>query len=185
MLLDRQSETMRYECTIGENVGQVVDVTVHADQPEIRRSGELTQINCGGQMQVLYMDDLGALQGRSCRWSSGWELPASPDTELMVQLRGMPKPLVSVSAGQIAINGEAQMEVQSRSQVPMTMVTGLELGDAAQPDPGRPSLILCRAGAASLWEIAKSSGSTVQAIRQANGLSGEPLDDRMLLIPVV
>jgi hypothetical protein len=185
MLLDRQSETMRYECAIGENVGQVVDVTVHADQPEIRRSGELTQINCGGQMQVLYMDDLGALQGRSCRWSSGWELPASPETELLVQLRGMPRPLVSVSAGQIAINGEAQMEVQSRSQVPMTMVTGLELGDAAQPDPGRPSLILCRAGAASLWEIAKSSGSTVQAIRQANGLSGEPLDDRMLLIPVV
>ena len=41
-----------------------------------------------------------------------------------------------------------------------------------------------RAGAESLWELAKASRSTVEAIRQANNLEEEPLDDRMLLIPV-
>ena len=63
-------------------------------------------------------------------------------------------------------------------------VTGLELGEAARPDPKRPSMILCRAGEKSLWELAKASGSTVEAIRAANGLMDEPEQGRMLLIPV-
>jgi hypothetical protein len=44
---------------------------------------------------------------------------------------------------------------------------------------------LRRAGDGSLWELAKASGSTVAAIRSANDLENEPLDDRMLLIPVI
>ena len=65
------------------------------------------------------------------------------------------------------------------------MVTGLELMQSKQPDPGRPSLILRRAGENSLWELAKASGSTMDAIRRANNLSGEPARDQMLLIPVI
>ena len=33
-------------------------------------------------------------------------------------------------------------------------------------------------------EMAKETGSTVEAIRNANRLAGEPEDDRILLIPV-
>ena len=59
------------------------------------------------------------------------------------------------------------------------------MGEENRPDPGRPSLILRRAGEGSLWDLAKASGSTVSAIRSANGLEEEPLDDRLLLIPVI
>jgi len=52
------------------------------------------------------------------------------------------------------------------------------------PDPNRPSLIVRRAGANRLWDIAKDSGSTVEAIQKVNGLQGEPAPDQMLLIPV-
>ena len=51
-------------------------------------------------------------------------------------------------------------------------------------DPNRPSLILRRAGDQCLWDIAKAAGSTMEAIRKANGLSGEPAPEQMLLIPV-
>ena len=64
------------------------------------------------------------------------------------------------------------------------MVTGVEVGQRKQPDPNRPSLILRRAGESRLWDIAKSAGSTVEAIRSANGLTGEPNPEQMLLIPV-
>ena len=64
------------------------------------------------------------------------------------------------------------------------MVTALEPGQPKQPDPGRPSLILRRAGEESLWDLAKMSGSTVDAIRRANGLEAEPRPDQILLIPV-
>jgi hypothetical protein len=64
------------------------------------------------------------------------------------------------------------------------MVTGLEIGEINAADPGRPSLILRRAGNDSLWDIAKSSGSTMDAIRKANALEEEPNPAQMLLIPI-
>jgi len=64
------------------------------------------------------------------------------------------------------------------------MVTGLALGEEKKPDPARPSLILRRAGGQRLWDIAKSTGSTVSGIRKANGLEQEPEEGRILLIPV-
>ena len=64
-------------------------------------------------------------------------------------------------------------------------VTGLVLGDMEEQEGQRPSLILRRPEGQRLWDIARSSGSTMDAIRQANGLEGEPETDQMLLIPVV
>lgn len=64
------------------------------------------------------------------------------------------------------------------------MVTGLELGEQRRLDPNRPSLILRRIGEDRLWDIAKASNSTVEAIRKANGLQEEPAPNQMLLIPV-
>ena len=65
------------------------------------------------------------------------------------------------------------------------MITGLEPGEKIAPREGMPALILCRAGNRRLWDIARECGSTVSAIETANGLTGEPETDRMLLIPVV
>lgn len=185
MLLDWRQEPVRFECTIPENAAQVVDVTVNAEHPELRRAGELTQVLCNGQVQVLYLDENGSLQGRSSRWSGEWELPASEDVELFGSVQSISRPQVSMGSGQISVNGDIQATVGAVSRQPISMVTGLELGEAESPDPGRPSLILRRAGEGSLWDIAKGTGSTVTAIQKANGLSGEPLDDRLLLIPVV
>ena len=64
------------------------------------------------------------------------------------------------------------------------MVTALELGQPTPMDPNRPSLILRRAQSDSLWELAKDCGSTVSAIREANGLDEEAVAGQMLLIPV-
>ena len=81
----------------------------------------------------------------------------------------------------IPVQTETLPEVTEQT---IPMVTGVELGQKKSPDPNRPSLILRRAGDSRLWDIAKASGSTMEAIRRANGLSGEPAPDQMLLIPV-
>lgn len=185
MMLDFKQEPVRFECNIPESAAQIVDVTVNGEQPEIRRAGELAQVLCNGQVQVLYLDDNGTLQGRSGRWSGEWELPAADDAELLGSIQSLSRPQVAIGSGQINVNGDLQAAVGAVSRQPISIVTGLELGEAESPDPGRPSLILRRAGEGSLWEIAKKTGSTVTAIQKANGLSGEPLDDRLLLIPVV
>ena len=76
-----------------------------------------------------------------------------------------------------------QMTTSASQGIPM--VTGISLGQEKQPDAQRPSLILRRAGQERLWDIAKSSGSTMDAIRNANGLQEEPAPGQMLLIPVL
>ena len=65
------------------------------------------------------------------------------------------------------------------------MVTALEVGEYLPRSGNRPSLLLQRVGEESLWELAKTSGSTVEAIREANGLADEPLPGVFLLIPVI
>ena len=76
------------------------------------------------------------------------------------------------------------MSLQTMNTQGFSMITAMETGEERQPDPNRPSLILRRAGESRLWDIAKSAGSTVEAIRSANGLTGEPNPEQMLLIPV-
>ena len=65
------------------------------------------------------------------------------------------------------------------------MVTGLELGEEKSLDPSRPSFVLKRLPTGGLWELAKASGSTMEAIRHANGLTTDPEQGKMLLIPVI
>ena len=64
------------------------------------------------------------------------------------------------------------------------MLTGMELGEMRPKNPEQPSLILRRADHSRLWDIAKKSGSTMDAIRRANALAGEPEPGQMLLIPI-
>ena len=77
------------------------------------------------------------------------------------------------------------MTLRTLSGTALPAVSALTLGEHVQPDPGRPSLILRRAGTDTLWDLARRSGSTVEAICMANGLEGEPEPGRMLLIPVL
>ena len=65
------------------------------------------------------------------------------------------------------------------------MISQIELGDPVVAGEDRPAVVVKKAGAASLWDIAKASGSTVEAIRAANGLQQEPDPEQILLIPII
>ena len=76
------------------------------------------------------------------------------------------------------------LDLETRTDKGIPMVTSLEIGQPLEADVGRPSLILRRADGGSLWGIAKQTGSTMEAIRMANGLQSEPAQGQMLLIPL-
>ena len=94
-------------------------------------------------------------------------------------------PFQAVSSGDgTELRGKLQLRTDTTSGSGMTMVTGLELGEEEEQTTERPSLILCRPAGENLWQLAKRCGSTMEAIREANGIQEEPEQDRMLLIPV-
>ena len=87
----------------------------------------------------------------------------------------------------IAVSGlfASQIQLNTTSVQGLMMVVGLEMGELTETNAIRPSLILCRPEGETLWSIAKRCGSTVVDIQRVNDLQAEPLDNRMLLIPVI
>ena len=160
--------------------GRIVDAVIYPEHPTVRRAGELTEIEFPGTVQLLAYNEEGQLEGSQLRWSERWELPANQEAQVHPDV-------VAVSPLQIS-GGRITMELDAKADTVASGigngVTSLEAGEAAPPDPNRPSLILRRAGEETLWELAKNHGSTVEAIREANHLTQEPTEDRILLIPV-
>ena len=83
----------------------------------------------------------------------------------------------------ISLEASPILHMTTRSTAGIPMVTGLTITER-KAESNRPSLILRRTGSSRLWDIAKSTGSTVAAIKQANGLEEEPVKDQILLIPI-
>lgn len=173
-------ETVALDQQLAVDADTVVDVQVLPDFPQYRgadREGMLT-----GGTQVIYYGPDGSLQSAASRW----ELPLSWPEDCRTGIPCCPGMLQIFPAnGMLNLRGEIPVDLEGSGVTAFPMVTGFDLGDAGQPDPNRPSLILCRARSSDLWELAKETSSTEARIRAANGLEGDPEPERMLLIPVL
>lgn len=181
MILEQRQVPVAVNQTVNHAAGEIADVTYLPDFPRVRR-GDGVQMEVPGQFQVLYYDTAG-LQGASARSEENWQMLS--DEGSRVDATVLPGALPAASAGEsISLKGESVLHMTTTSRQGISMVTGLELGDRKETDSSRPSVILRRAGDARLWDIAKSTGSTVEAIKKANGLDSEPAVSQILLIPV-
>jgi len=183
VVLENRRENIYAEQSISAAANLTADVQFLPDFPRQRRTESGVQLEYPGQFQVLYYDEDRRLRGITSRWEGTGNLPMEENSRINAVPMGTEVQSITGN-GSILAKAELPVELTTTAQQGIPMVTGVELGQQKKPDPGRPSLILRRAGDSSLWEIAKASGSTMEAIRRANGLSGEPKPDQMLLIPV-
>lgn len=183
-ILDDRTETITVDYSVETNAMQVVDVTFYPDQPSLRRSGDTVNAELSGQYQMLGYNPEGQLENMTGRWQDNKAVETAENTDVEMTVNGVERPQGAVNGGNANLHTEMHMSTQTVADRGIPMVTGLELGEARQPDPNRPSLILRRAGTDTLWDIAKHTGSTVDAIKEANGLSQEPHSEQMLIIPI-
>ena len=87
--------------------------------------------------------------------------------------------------GGTRLSGRIRLDTVTAGQLQTEMVTAMKVGEAIARSEDSPSLLLQRVGEEDLWQLAKASGSTVEAIREANGLENEPIPGALLLIPVI
>lgn len=182
--LERRREMFRPEQTIRADANVAVDVQALPDFPRHRREENGVSLLWPGVFQVLYYGQDGALRSGTARWESEKKLPMDFDTAVYP----VPEPVAAQAVpgdGSIALNAEMPVSWSCGARQEIPVVSAVRIGDLRKPDGDRPSLILRRAGEESLWELAKQCGSTVEAIRKVNQLSGEPAERQMLLIPVV
>lgn len=183
VVLENRRENIYGEQTISADANLAADVQFLPDFPRQRRTESGVEMEYPGQFQVLYYGEDGRLQGTTARWEGKMGLLTDENSRILVVPVGAEAQAITGN-GKILAKAELPVDLTTTAKQSLPMVTGVELGQQKQPDPNRPSLILRRAGDNSLWDIAKFAGSTVEAIRRANGLSGEPASEQMLLIPV-
>jgi hypothetical protein len=184
VILENRQENLYGEQTVQAQANMAADVQFLPDFPRQRRTENGVQLEYPGQFQVLYYGEDGRLHGSSARWESSQTVPAGDNSRILAVPMGASAQAIAGN-GQLQVKAEVPVEMTASTDQSIPMITGMELGQQKQPSPGRPSLILRRAGENTLWDLAKASGSTTEAIRRANGLTGEPAPDRMLLIPVI
>ena len=182
--LDRHQKSMLCSQSVEAQAQRILDVCWLHDHAARRQNGDTAQMEESGQFQILYQDVEGNLQTATVRQEQSVELMADPGSFLQGYLAPCGFPQGQILQDRMEVNAEANLDVSVFSEQGLHLITDLELGEAVEPEAGRPSLILCRAGDKGLWEIAKECGSTVDAIRKANKLQEEPEFGRMLLIPV-
>jgi len=179
----QETATLRENLTVDADV--VADAVVLTDFPRVQRSGDEVQLELQGMCRLLCYGPEGALTGHTHRFRWERTIPAHEEALLLAVPATEGAHQFQPASGQITAQLQIPMDLTVTAGQGMDMVTGLEAGELRQPDPARPSLVLTRANGRDLWALARESGSTVEAIRTANGLEGEPEPGRMLLIPVL
>lgn len=184
VILETARENLYGEQTLQANANLAADVCYLPDYPTERHTEDGMELTFPGNFQVLYYGEDGQLHGAGMRGEIRQSLPADSGVSLMAYPH-VQDTAAEVGSGVIRLKTEMPVErtVHARQSIPM--VTELTVEKEKLREPGRPSVILQRAGSESLWEIAKKNGSTVDAISGINGLEGEPEPGQMLLIPVL
>lgn len=185
-VLDKRTIELSVRQTIPQEADVVADVSFLPDFPRMcGKETAVAELEQPGLLQILYYSPEGMLQCATARWEGKTEIQAHPDTMLrIIPAVGM-APEAQITGDGIGVKGKLSLSVQTWASQAQAVVSGMELGDRKEPSPDRPSLILCRAGEKSLWQLARENGSTVSAIRNASCLEGEPRPGQMLLIPVI
>jgi hypothetical protein len=163
----------------------MVDVMFYPAHAQIDRLENSVTLCLPGVFQALFYDEDGELRCESTTCESEMAIPIAESADLNANVYANGKPLVSSGMNGMLLRGDVSVEIITSSGQGIPVVAEVELGELQKPKPDRPSLILCRKGSQRLWDIAKNTGSTVEAILEANNLQGEPNAEQVLLIPVL
>ncbi|MBQ4642213.1 MAG: DUF3794 domain-containing protein [Oscillospiraceae bacterium] len=183
-VLDSKTQLLRAEKNLPEELAQVADVVFYPGCGCWEHKENEAQLNLTGFFRLLGYDGEHRLCSRTVLWDDRFGMPADASTRMHWWVNTSKAAQAMSVIGGVDLRADIQVDSTVYTGQDLRIMTGMELEDATEKDPNRPSLILCRKGNRRLWDVAKETGSTVAAIESANHLTGEPDGERILLIPI-
>lgn len=183
-VLDQTAQILHAEQFLQGDVQQIIDAAFYPGYGQTEHCEQSMRVAVPGLFQILYYNADGEICNGVAHWEGNWNIDAAEDSKVDVQIHPMGRWSAVAGVDGVGLRGDILLQVTTTSGRGIGMLAGLELGELKKPDPNRPSLILCKKGKDSLWDIAKRTGSEVEAILTANHLQEEPEDERVLLIPI-
>ena len=184
VILEQRTDGIAAEQIVTGKRGQILDATFTPDFPKYHPAAGEGEQCFSGVFHVLCRGEDESVQSASVRWESQRGLSAGEGCAVDASVIGVGKIRATETGEGISLSVPLQIRTCTTVEQELKMITGMELGPVQEPDPNRPSLILCRPGRENLWSLAKRCGSTVGAIQRANKLDAEEPDNHILLIPV-
>ena len=181
-------DTMQLDCVAEgkcpEDLDKMLDIMLLTDYPSFQQGENGDEVRFDGHFQLLYKNDEDRILGEQLPFSASQKLQTAPENMVSLWM-GNPEELQSIMDAQ-GTKTVTQYPIMAQifNQQPISVISQLELGEIREKDPNRPSVIIRRAGADGLWNLAKRCGTTVEAIQEANQLTQEPEEEMLLLIPV-
>ena len=183
VMLDTRSEQMRMDCIAEADADNIVDIQVTPMLPDLQKTEDGYDITHSASVQILYHDTQGLLCCTQKRWAQTMQMPCHEEADLEATLALNDKPRYQNNGTEIQIASDLKWEANCVKEQAFPVITGCTMGEQKQKDPARPSLILRRC-TKDLWTLAKEANSTMDTIREVNGLSEDPEPGKLLLIPV-
>ena len=165
------------------DAAEIIDLFVCWGVPRVGHNGGLTQFEITPNYQILYLDPEGELHSTLVGGEAVVELESDEANGLCAYI-GQRNVQTTLTGDGLEIVGNVSLDISAFSQKVLPMVDGITVGEVITPDPGRPSLVLCRCGTNGLWNLAKKYGSTIEQIRKINMIIDEPSEDQLIMIPV-
>ena len=185
VVVETRIEDVKTERQWNGHMGSVADIQFLPDHPKLHQGPDRENLELSGTFQILHYRNDGSLQSSNVRWEENMQIPMDEKCRLHAFTRPTCNLQISSGVDGTTICGNLQLQIRTRLDQGVSMITSLELGQPDGEDLNRPSLILRKAGDDSLWMIAKSCGTTVDAIRNANGGIERSAPEQMLLIPMI
>lgn len=185
VVLDSSQKTVTFENSAELDCKRIADASWQLEEVKLFRTSEEAEIAISGKVQILYYDQNGNAQCHSQRTQASSSLPADNGAEPTAVAALCGNTDISQNHGEIKTNTEVYLDIRFDGKGEFSAVEAVDLAEVENELSGLPSLILKRACGENLWELAKKTGSSVEAIQKANQLQGEPEADKLLLIPVL
>ncbi len=184
--LDRQQfqQVMRQNVPIS---GTVADASILPDYPRQERSGDTVRLEVPVSGTVVYYDDTGALQGKTVHGQANCEMKLSDTGKCYTDSASAGRVQCSAAGGNGELQASILVTVDCCAGQGMETLCGITLGDALPRQGQRPSVIVRKAPRTeSLWNLAKTCGSTREAIQGANAMTEDHVEaGTLVLIPTL
>ena len=160
------------------SAARVVDTQFLPEHPCCARDEQGPFVELCGCFRMLWENEQGLPELTIGDWNH----------RVQCQQEGKPEAYLTVSgnsqgSNEGSVQAELILDIVDFAGQTLETICAVEIGEP-NDSTDSPSLILRRVDGENLWEIAKATGSTVTAIKNANGLDDEPALNQMLIIPL-
>lgn len=183
--LDEPSLTRNAEGVIQGTIRKLVDCSAWVDFPVCRREPDEVQVESTAMIHVLYYDESDQLRGETVKAEVKGAFALNDGATCYADADAAGSCYTSPNGAGSTVSCPVSLSARCFAEKQVQGMCAASVGEKTEADTNRPSLIVRRTGGKSLWNIAKSCGTTMQAIREANGISGDSIEEeQLLLIPI-